>query len=137
MAKKLKLVQNAACRVILLSGKRDSTDKMHLDLKLLRLKDRRNMHLQHINHKNIHAKGSLSKHLLRRNMIRVQRMRYVNENTLYERRLKTCEGRCAYSFRGPVSWNRLEVELREVESFNQFKSLLSKKINQAFDNHPT
>ena len=34
---KLQLAQNAACRVILLCGKKDSTGKMHSDLKLLRL----------------------------------------------------------------------------------------------------
>ena len=64
MTNKLQLVQNSACRVVLLCGKRDSTDKMHKDLNLLRLKDRRQMHLQHINHKNIHVKGSLSRNLI-------------------------------------------------------------------------
>ncbi len=58
---KLQLVQNAACRVILPCGKRDSIAKMHSDLDFLHLQNRRDMHLQYSNHKNIHAVGSVSK----------------------------------------------------------------------------
>ena len=103
LTNKLQLVQNSACRVVLLCGKRNSTDKMHRDLKLLKLKDRRQMHLQHINHKNIHETGSLSKLLVRKNGERVQRTRHANELTLFEPRMKTNKGRCAYSYRGPYS----------------------------------
>ena len=130
-------MQNSACRVVLLCGKRDSTDKMHKDLKLLRLKDRRQMHLQHINHKNIHVKGSLSRLLRRRQGDCVQRTGHANELTLFEPRMKTNKSRCAYSYRGPYSWNRLEADIEEIESFNAFKSMLSKKLSQIYDNHPT
>ncbi len=42
------------------------------------------MHLRHVNHKNIHVKGSLNKLLVRRQGDRVQRTRHANEITLFE-----------------------------------------------------
>ena len=62
---KLQLLQNAACRVVLMRGKRNSTEQMHTELRLCRLDVRRAMYLSQLTHKNVHCTGSLSKFLHR------------------------------------------------------------------------
>ena len=58
--KKLQLIQNVACRVILRANNRDSTVEMHTELGLLDLDTRRNMHLSFTSHKVIHSDGKNS-----------------------------------------------------------------------------
>ena len=76
MTKELQIVPDAACWVILLCRK-DSTGMMHKNLDLLQLKDRRSVHLDQPNHKNVLSWGSLSKLLIRRIGSRVHRTRHI------------------------------------------------------------
>ena len=110
---------------------------MHSELRLLKLQDRRNIHLQFVNHKNIHSRGCLSQYLHRRVGLGVHRTKHMNEFTHFVPRLKTNKGRYAYSYRGPCSWNKVDEELKRIESFDLFKSRLMRKVSPMFDNHPT
>ena len=123
--------------MILLSGKRDSTDDMHVELNLLWLQTGRDIHLQCINHENIHGSGSLSKLLTRRTGPSVQHTRHINELTLFVPRMKMKKSRYTYSNRGPDIWNRLESHVKSIENFDQFKSAMIKRTSQILDNHPT
>ena len=134
---KLQLLQNAACRVILCRGKLDSTHKMHEDLKLSKLSDRRDMHLSQLTHKNVHDEGCLSRLIHRTAVGRGHRTRRCNEFNLTVPRTKTMKGRCAYSYRGPVNWNRLKVDLKAIIKYETFKRSIAKEVFPPFDNHPT
>ena len=58
--RKLQLIQNVACRVILKADNRDSVHGMHKQLGLLELDDRREMHLSFTCHKVVHSQGKSS-----------------------------------------------------------------------------
>ena len=53
------------------------------------------------------------------------------------RQFKTEKGRHAFSYRGPISWNKLSNELKNCNKFVSFKKQLMAKITGTLDNHPT
>ena len=130
-------MQNAACRIVLHRGNRDSTDQMHTELGLIRSPDRREMHLSRLTHKNVHTSGSLSKFSHRVATGRIDRTRRCNEFNLIVPRVKTMKGSCAYSFRRPDKWNELKVDLKAITKYETFKSTIMKRTFPPFINHPT
>ncbi len=110
---------------------------MHSDLKLVRLDERRRIHLSQLCHKNVHTKGSLSKLLHRVAEGRVDRTRRCNEYNLKVPRVKTEKGRYAFACRGPHNWNDLPVGLKAIVKHESFERVILKQEIEPFDDHPT
>ncbi len=66
----------------------------------------------------------------------VQRTRRCMGNNVVVPRVKTNQGRKAFSYVGPVTWNGLEGNLKLVDKMEPFKREL-KKLFSMFDDHPT
>ncbi len=129
---RLQVMQNSACRTMLLCDKYTPTSQMHTDLKLLPLEKRRNLHISmdcfnHINN----AESSLSKYFVKKNT------RTVRGGDKYQLpHLKTTMGRKAYSYRGPEHWSQLPEDMKQITSKQLFKSEMTKSLLRDI-NHPT
>ena len=137
---KLQLIQNQACRIILQAGKYTSIIDMHRSLKLNLLHDRRNIHMALECHKSIYFQGQSSlAHFyvpimpLNTNI----RTRLLETKGMTVPRTRTLVGSKAYSVRGPNFWNSLRCDLRLIDSYNSFRSVISSSAETMFENHPT
>ena len=137
---KLQLLQNQACRTILLAGRYTSVVDMHRSLKLELLQDRRNVHMALECHKNIYFENQSSLAHFYVPVVEVHgtiRTRHSDNKFMSVPRTKTVVGAKAYSVRGPNFWNSIVKELRIIESFSIFKSMVSDSATVMFENHPT
>ncbi len=134
---KLQIVQNRACRVILREGRRANIDQMHKRLKLLKLDDRRELHMQCLCHRNIHNDSKTGLDTFFEQVEHVGRVtRFANNMNLKIKNFRTDKGRQAISYRGPISWNKLDNNLKLCEKFASFKRQLLGRITGIWDNHP-
>ncbi len=136
---KLQLIQNSACRTILLAEARTSTDEMHKELGLLKLNERRQLHLCFQLHKNIYVDdtSSLSKFFTPVIAVTGHRTRGAVGKSMVVVNLRSDTGRKAFSYHGPNSWNALPLQLRSIEIFNDFKKAVSEQVHDLFGDHPT
>ena len=97
---KLQLVQNSACRTILLAESRTSSDEMHKELGLLRLNERRSLHLCFQLHKKVYVDdaSSLSKFFVPVVKITGRRTRGAVGLSMKVKNLRTETDRKAFSF---------------------------------------
>ena len=137
--KKLQLLQNVCCRIILLAENRTHLLDMHKDLQLMFLEDRRNIHLGELCHKNIYGDHpmSLAKYLTRATGADGRVTRYSNYGNMVVPRCRTVAGGKAFYIRGPKFWNTLENLSKTAENFKEFARRLRSQIDQTYDNHPT
>ncbi len=137
--KKLQLVQNVACRVILRADNRDSTSEMHKELGLLDLETRRNMHLSFTSHKVIYSNGKNSLSKLYKPTCEAGRRitRRGNKKNMEVPRMRTSKGRACIAYRGPYNWNSLRNELKVIEEYKAFRRGYSAELAGKFENHPT
>ncbi len=134
--KNLQLIQNAACRCILLADKRTSTDLMHAELNLTRLSDRRNQHLQIECYKNVtNPQGSLHRYFIPSANMSQRQTRNTDANSMHVPDIRSVSGRKSFSYRGPVTWNSLHKDARQAGSVGIFKSHLGKSARRDV-NHP-
>ncbi len=137
---KLQLLQNQACRTILLAGRYTSVKDMHCSLKLEMLNDRRNVHMALECHKNIYFEGQASLAHFYIPVMEVHggiRTRHADSKFMTVPRTRTATGAKAYSVRGPSFWNSLLKDLRIIESYTSFRSSISSCAKVMFENHPT
>ena len=137
---KLQLVQNKGCRAILGAAARDHIDEMHRDLRLLKLEDRRNLHLGLLCHKNVYPEGEqgLEKYFVKANNIGVSRVTRTNTMANVKiPKINSTSGRKAIAYRGPTHWNDLPINHKMEPKFNSFKGMLCKRAYATIDNHPT
>ena len=120
------------------ADKYESTQRMHAQLKLPRLDDRRNYHLSVLSHKNIHTEGKtgLSIYFKKVNPEQRRNTRHANEMNMVVPRINSVNGRKVIEYRGPSTWNRMEANLKLINKLTSFKSGLLKRITPEFDNHP-
>ena len=136
---KLQQVQNTACRIILKAGPRDHIKEMHQELKLEILEDRCKYHLLAECHKNIHTNKHtpLKRFFFQINALNPNRCtRRVCRYDFHVPRVKTTSGQKAFSYIGPVTWNKLKADLKEIIKLDKFKTELKRSTN-TLDNHPT
>ncbi len=137
---KLQLVQNVACRTLLLADRYSSTKEMHIELNLHLLCERREFHFINLCHKNIFTDGErtgLVSFFKFRRHENVRTSRRVNEFDVMVPDIRSNVGRKGIGFRGPYSWNRLCNDLKMKGKFSEFVSLWKRICFSNFENHPT
>ena len=108
---------------------------MHQELELLTLKQRRYLHRAVDCHNNIFNEeaglNNMYKTVDDRN--RVTR----NTGTRYMKvpNIRSCSGRKAYSYQGPIIWNSLDNETRQITDKGAYKRHISKQLCRDV-NHP-
>ena len=137
--KKLQLLQNVCCRIVLMAENRAHLIDMHKELGLMFLEDRRNVHLGETCHKNLYTEQpqSLTKYLHRVNEGQARTTRQRNHGNLQVPRCRTVAGGKAFSVRGPSFWNSLDNDLKLIEKFTEFTQEIRRILDQTYDNHPT
>ncbi len=136
---KLQLIQNTACRTILMAPGETPIVELHSHCNSLLLTDRRNVHMALECHKNIYFENQASLGHFYVPVVRVTgaHTRLLNNMHMIVPRVKTAAGMKAYSVRGSKFWNSLKMEIRLLESFNLLKSRISVSAKDMFENHPT
>ncbi len=111
---------------------------MHRRLKLLKLEDRRELHMHCLCHKNIYcdSKTGLDSFFVKVEE-RARVTRSANNMNMMVKGFKTEKGRQAFAYRGPICWNKLSNELKNCHNFNSFKRQLMARYTSVWDNHPT
>ena len=136
---KLQQIQNVCCCLILRRNKRASITDMHRELKLMKLQDRRDLHLSENCHKNIYSDipPSLGSYFVQIPPRNYRETRQRNRMYMVVPRAKSTCGQKAFSIRGPKHSNSLSNDVRLVEKFKTFQRELRAKKDLVFDNHPT
>ena len=132
---KLQLIQNVACRIILGADINTSIDRMHSELGLLTLKQRRYLHqaMDCFNNINIAESGLHDMYETIDNRARVTRN--TGTKCMKVPNIRTTVGRKAYCYTGPSFWNSVEPEAQGIECKNAFKKHISKSLCRDV-NHP-
>ncbi len=136
---RLQLIQNSACRTILLAHRETHISEMHVDLGLLHLNERRDLHFSFLLHKNIyidHDTG-LSGHLIKCNTVAVRQTRGSTSHNMTVPRMRSGMGQKSFDYRGPAFWNALPKCLKSINIFRSFKIAISKAVHTLFGDHPT
>ncbi len=136
---KLQLVQNVACRTMLLADKYTNISEMHNELGLMQLKCRRDVHFGNLCHKTVHSdeKTGLSKFFVKIHDRGTRVSRRTNEYNVCVPNIRSNIGRKSISFRGPVFWNALPNNLKSQVKFNSFVRPWTDLCKSNFENHPT
>ncbi len=106
---RLQMLQNSACRTILLATNDAHIDDMHNTLGLLTLQHRRDLHMSFACHKSVYFNGfsSLSSFYVPVLQVHGRHTRYADSNKMVVPRAKTNLGQKAFSIRGPNHWNSI------------------------------
>ena len=113
---------------------------MHIDLNLLKLDQRRELHLALRCHKNIYPDGvqSLENFFVKVNTVEgARRTRLHVAMTMKVPNIRSAKGRLAFSYWGPKFWNNVTLELRNTLSFTMFRKQFLQQLKTRFENHPT
>ncbi len=136
---RLQLLQNHACRTMLMANREAHIADMHKDLGLLTLTERRQLHFGFQIHKTMYEDCNVS---LKRFFVSVTsgRVRPIRGNHRYDMvvpRVRSSMGEKAIAYRGPSFWNFLPVDVKCVTVFSSFKRVLSTMVHELFGDHPT
>ena len=136
---KLQLLQNNACRTVLLADMDHHISDMHRELGLLSLYQQRGLHLCCQAHKSIYFNNmsSLSDFFVPVVEVTGRYTRYSDKCRMQVPKCRTKIGQWSFRYRGPSMWNYLPNELRSIECYKAFKRELSLRIKDLFENHPT
>ncbi len=137
---KLQLIQNVACRTILLADKYSNVENMHKELGLNYLDDRRKFHFGNLCHKNVFPDGlrsGLLDFFKRREVQNVRASRRVGKNDVVVPNCKSQISRKSISYRGPKFWNDLPNNIKDIVKFSIFVNRWKAICFPNFVNHPT
>ena len=141
--KRLQILQNTACRIILRRDLMTPTFQMHIDLILLLLNLRRHIRVVCEFYKSVKDETYCLNHFFTP-VVRVTgvRTRVVTRKNLNYSRCKTNTGQKAFAVRGPKTWNSIPSEFQAIDSFDLFKNSYSKYVFGKFvwgesDDFPT
>ncbi len=139
MLNKLQLLQNHACKTMLVSNREAHITDMHSELGLLTLNERRNLHFGFQIHKTIHdaCNMSLKPFFVSISVHRIRPVRGVHSHDMIVPRARSGMGQKAIAHRGPKFWNSLPVDIKSTNVFSTFKWLLSLLVHHLFGDHPT
>ena len=128
---KLQVLQNGACRTLLLADQWAPIVEMHNELKMLTLSQRRELHLSVDCYKHVSNKESSLHNLFKAKNTRNTR----SGEQMVIPNLKTSFGRNAYSYRGPNHWHGIPSHIKGSKSVNVFQSEYLKLLLRDV-NHP-
>ena len=130
---RLQLIQNVVCRIILRANNRTNIKNMHLELKLLNLKERQYLHLSMECYRQVNTNSGLNAMFNQLDTGRTTRGTSTRNMSVPV--LMTSNGRKAFSFRGPLHWNSLPNDIKVIENKISFKTGVSKLLAKDV-NHP-
>ena len=133
--KKLQLIQNCACRILLGADKDTSVKQMHQQLELPTLHQRRMYHQAVDCFNNVNNEEAGLNKYYKTNDTRERTTRSTGTKYMGVPNLRTCVGRKAYSYRGPTFWNNLGADSRLMTDKEQFKRHINKVLCRDV-NHP-
>ena len=133
---KVQQIQNSACRIVLGADIETPIVRLHSELELPPLKQRRQIHMAMKCHDNIfNDEAGLHKMFITIDEHRAWPTRSENQNLMTVANIRMVNGRKAFSYRGPYFWNTLDNEVRKIEAKNSYKTHITKLICQDV-NHP-
>ena len=116
----------------------ENVARLHQELKIPLLKDRKDVHLKCICHKNVHGETQTGLNsMFNRVDLGNRQMRQVTNPNMIVAQINSVKGRMVISYRGPAAWNTLSAGLKTEESYNTFKNAIYAKMMEVWDNHPT
>ncbi len=125
---RLQKIQNAACRLILLSDPYQSVYQLHEQLGLDTLAMRREKSLIKLTYKCMHEMAPpFLCNLLVPTIHEGRVTRATEAGVLDVPRVKTNYGKCCFGYRAPSCWNRTECNIKAAVSINQLKAILSRR----------
>ncbi len=131
---KLQKVQNMAFRCILKCNKRTPIKRMHDELKILTLDQRRELNRAIQCYKEVNEPSSGLNYMFVPVEIARSTRRSNAKKVKVPRVDQEC-GRKAFSYRGPVFWNNLDTELKNKESKEAFRQAYIRELLRD-QNHP-
>ena len=129
----LQMLQNSACRSILLRERDSSIAEMHQDFSILTLAQRRQLHMSVDCQKGYYGQGPYSTSRFFTPVANVcqRQTRATSTKEVIVPIVKNSMGGKAYRYRGPVFWNALQDSMRSIENHNEFKRHVSISMSQA------
>ena len=125
---KLQLVQNIACRTILLCPQDTSVRYMHSELEIMTLEQRRSLHLRVECYKNItNPDLGLSNMFIPLQQIRVRTTRQTDNRGLGIPNIRSKMGR-QFSYGGSKDWMEIDPTTRNIDKLAGFKNELIKQM---------
>ena len=121
--KKLQVLQNKALRCALSKEKLFPTDELHVEAKLLKLKDRRHMHV--LLHMYQLAQMPNFK-LWKTHQPNGVRTRSSKKKLITFRRPTMEKYRKSITYQGPKLWNNLPAQVQKLDTYHEFKSNVKK-----------
>ena len=125
---RLQKIQNSALRIVLQTSKRISITELHYVHNLDTLVNRCHKHVMHYAYRGIHGMCPPSFCGLFTDL----NSRYVSTTTRGSSSKNVCIpnfklefARKSFSYRGPMFWNLVDTNVKQADSFNQFKQLLN------------
>ena len=136
---KLQLLQNSACRALLLSARDSHVQDMHTALGLLYLHEHRCLHFSFQIHKTIYSNidSSLQQYFVQSSQSG-RTTRGTSQCNMDVVPVRSKMGEKALDHRGPRFWNSLPCYLRVTSVvFRTFKRGVSRLVHQFYGDHPT
>ena len=125
--KKIQILQNKALRCALNKDKRYDSDALHTEAKLLKLKDRRHIHI--LLHMYQLAQMPDFK-LWKSHQTTGTKTRSSKKKIITTRRPKTEKFKRSITNQGPKLWNSLPANLQKADSYHEFKSQVKKEFEK-------
>ena len=123
--KKLQVLQNKGLRCALNRGIETSTNELHADANLLKLKHRRRQHLLNFMFDKTQNSSCLK---IRDKNVAITRSQ--RKKTMKVKKPRTEKFKKCLAYRGPTIWNALPVDLHVADDKYTYKSLVAKLIVQ-------
>ena len=123
--KRLQVLQNKGLRCALGVGRDLSTDELHAEANLMKLRDRRDLHLLNFMYGQSHL---ATLQAVKKENVRVTRS--CKKRNLKIRRPKTEKFKKSLAYLGPKKWNALPLDLHQAGDKWEFKKLARNLINQ-------
>ena len=141
--RRLQVLQNTACRIILQRDNHSPTFQLHIDLNMLPLNLRRHIRIVCECYKAVNDENHCSNDFFIP-VVRVTgpRTRGVSNSLMNIPKCKTVTGQKGFSVRGPKIWNSVPLEFQSIASYDVFKESYSKYVHDKFvrgesDDFPT
>ena len=123
--KKLQILQNKALRCALRKEKLTKSIELHKEAKLLKLKDRRHIHiLLHM----FQLSQLPNFHLWKTHQSTGVRTRSSKKKLLTSRRPTNEKYKKSITYQGPKLWNSLPANLQKLDSYHEFKKQITKRF---------
>ena len=122
-----------------MAGRETHIYDMHVQLGLLYLNERRDLHFSFLLHKNIYTdqQTGLSEYMVSLDTVATRTTRMSAHHNMLVPRVRSVMGQKSFCYRAPSFWNKLPTDIKALNIFNRFKVAISKWVHTLFGDHPT